>query len=144
MNSQILFGSWKSNEYKYLIPLFSPNYLNIWIVRIIRDKTERRGLRISVWDSTFYADRIWNLNMPNQISYLPSQHRQRQLWSVYITSFVCCYKLNYACPVLFSDQPSSEAYQLLRPRRIRVCYQWYKEFSVYFVRCTSMICQLRL
>ena len=34
-------------------------------------------------------DRIWNWNiyMPNQISYLASQHRQRQLWSVY--NFLC-------------------------------------------------------
>ena len=36
-----------------------------------------------------YADRKWNWNiyMPNQISYLASQHRQRQMWSVYSLPF---------------------------------------------------------
>ena len=36
-------------------------------------------------------------------SFLPSTHRQRQLWHAIITFFVCCYLLNNARSVFCSD-----------------------------------------
>ena len=55
-------------------------------------------------------DRIWNWNiyMPNQISYLASQHRQRQLWSVYSLPLSALTLLNYKCLVFCSAQSSLE------------------------------------
>ena len=56
-------------------------YNEIWLTSEQIILVSIREIKGELW-TTSYADRIWNWNIykPNQISYLPSQHR---LWSVY-------------------------------------------------------------
>ena len=43
-----------------------------------------------------------------ELVYLPCKCRQRKLWIKYITTFVFCYYLHYACSVFFSEQHKSK------------------------------------